>query len=80
MAVTRRARPQDVCRDRRRRARRHRVAYGFAYARHQLEITRADVPVAGLPAALAGLRIGLMTDIHRSRWVSHEDVATRSPR
>jgi len=27
--------------------------YGFAYARHQLEITRADVPVARLPAALA---------------------------
>jgi len=48
--------------------------YGFAYARHQLEITRADVPVSRLPAALAGLRIGLMTDLHRSIWVSHDDV------
>ena len=36
---------------------------------------RADVPVAGLPPALAGLRIGLITDVHRSRWVSHDDVA-----
>ena len=26
-------------------------------------------------AALAGLRIGLMTDVHRSQLVSHEDVA-----
>ena len=50
-------------------------AYGFLYARHELEITRADVPVAKLPPALAGLRVGLITDVHRSRWVSHEDVA-----
>jgi len=48
--------------------------YGFAYARHQLEITRADVPVARLPATLAGLKVGLMTDLHRSMWVSHDDV------
>jgi predicted MPP superfamily phosphohydrolase len=32
------------------------------------------VPVAGWPPALAGLRIGFLTDIHRSRFVSHEDV------
>ena len=32
------------------------------------------LPVAGLPPALAGLRIGLITDIHRSRWVLAEDV------
>ncbi len=30
--------------------------------------------MTGLPAALAGLRIGLMTDVHRSEWVSDEDV------
>ena len=35
---------------------------------------------SGLPPALAGLRIGLITDVHRSQWVSHEDVhARRSP-
>jgi len=48
--------------------------YGFAYGRHQLEITRADLTVARLPSALAGLRIGLITDVHRSLWVSHDDV------
>jgi uncharacterized protein len=49
-------------------------AYGFLYARHQLEVTRQTVGVVGLPPALGGLRIGLLTDIHRSRWVSHDDV------
>jgi uncharacterized protein len=50
-------------------------AYGFLYARHQLGVTRESMGVPGLPTALDGLRIGLMTDIHRSRWVSHEDVS-----
>ena len=50
-------------------------AFGYLYGRHELELTRAIVPVAGWPAPLAGLRIGLLTDVHRSRWVSHEDVA-----
>src|SRR5882724_7266165 len=49
--------------------------YGYAYERHELGVTRATVPVTGLPPALAGLRIGLITDIHRSLFVSHEDVA-----
>ena len=51
-------------------------AYGFLYGRHLLEVTRALVSVHGLPAALTGLRIGLLTDIHRSRWVSHDDVSS----
>jgi predicted MPP superfamily phosphohydrolase len=50
-------------------------AYGAMYERHQLSVTRLAVDVRGLPPALAGLRIGLLTDIHRSRWVSHVDVA-----
>lgn len=50
-------------------------AYGHLYERRALELTRATVPVAGLPAGLAGLRVGLLTDVHRSRWVSAEDVA-----
>jgi predicted MPP superfamily phosphohydrolase len=49
-------------------------AYGFLYARHQLGVTRETIAVSGLPAAFDGLRIGLLTDIHRSRWVSHDDV------
>jgi uncharacterized protein len=50
-------------------------AHGYLYERHELSVTRTTVPVSALPAALSGLRIGLITDIHRSRWVSHEDVA-----
>jgi uncharacterized protein len=51
------------------------AAYGYLYGRHQLGVTRVTLPVAGLPPALAGVRLGLITDIHRSRWVSHQDVA-----
>jgi predicted MPP superfamily phosphohydrolase len=50
------------------------AGYGYLYARHDLEMTRASVPVAGLPPSLGGLRIGLLTDVHRSRWVSADDV------
>jgi predicted MPP superfamily phosphohydrolase len=49
-------------------------AYGFLYARHQLEVTRATISVTGLPPALGGVQIGLLTDIHCSRWVSQADV------
>jgi predicted MPP superfamily phosphohydrolase len=49
-------------------------SYGYLYERHAVGVTRADVPVAGLPPALAGFRIGFLTDVHRSRWVSHDDV------
>ena len=49
-------------------------AYGYLYERHELSVTRADVAVTGLPPALAGLRIGFLTDVHRSLWVSHDDV------
>ena len=50
------------------------AAYGYVYGRHALQVTRTAVPVAGLPPGLAGLRIGLITDVHRSRWVSADDV------
>ncbi len=49
-------------------------SYGYLYARHALELTEAEVAIADLPDELSGLRIGLLTDVHRSRWVSHEDV------
>ena len=48
--------------------------YGFVYERHELRVTRVNLPIPGLPPVLAGLRIGLVTDVHRSRWVSHDDV------
>jgi len=52
------------------------TVHGFLYERHHLEVTRVALPVAGLPDALRGLRLGLITDIHRSQTVSHEMVTT----
>ena len=49
--------------------------HGYLYERHHLELTRAKMPVSGLPEALRGLRVGVMTDIHRSQAVPHELVA-----
>lgn len=49
-------------------------SYGYVYERHHLEVTRASVAVIGLPPDLIGLRIGLITDVHRSVWVSAGDV------
>ena len=51
------------------------VAHGFLYERNNLELTRKAFPVAGLPEALRGLRLGVLTDVHRSQTVSHELVA-----
>ncbi len=51
------------------------VAHGFLYERHNLELTRKTFPIAGLPEALRGLRVGVLTDVHRSQTVSHELVA-----
>ena len=45
--------------------------HGFVYQRHWLTVTRATLPVSGLADALSGLRVGLLTDLHRSDTVSH---------
>jgi predicted MPP superfamily phosphohydrolase len=50
------------------------IAYGAAYERHRLIRAQQDIPVSGLPAALDGLRVGLITDIHHSATVSADDV------
>lgn len=49
-------------------------AYGVAYERHQISRIVRDVPVRGLPPALDGLRIGMITDVHHSAVVSADDV------
>ena len=76
MAITRRARAQGARSPTgvgaRRRRRRVRLSLRAARSSRSRAPT---LPVAGLPPALAGLRIGCITDVHRSRWVSHEDVA-----
>jgi hypothetical protein len=44
------------------------------WADEPLGLTRVTIPITGLPPALNGLRIGFLTDVHRSQWVSHDDV------
>lgn len=51
------------------------TAYGFLYERHAVQRTDVVVPVTRLPPALNGLKIGLLTDLHRSGWVSGDDIA-----
>jgi predicted MPP superfamily phosphohydrolase len=46
--------------------------HGYLYQRHRLEVTRLSLTVGGLSPSLSGLRIGLLTDLHRSDTVSHE--------
>ena len=50
------------------------LAHGYLYERHHIELTRQTLEVSGLSAALSGLRIGFLTDFHRSDTVSHEIV------
>jgi uncharacterized protein len=50
------------------------VTYGAAFERHRIGMTSATLPVSGLPPALDGLRISLITDIHHSRIVPAADV------
>jgi predicted MPP superfamily phosphohydrolase len=52
------------------------AAHGYFYERHHIGVTRLSIPIAGLPDGLAGLRIGLITDLHRSNTVPHADVAS----
>jgi predicted MPP superfamily phosphohydrolase len=51
------------------------TVHGFAFERHHLELTKVRFPVSGLPPALRGLRVGVLTDVHRSETVSHEMVS-----
>lgn len=48
------------------------AAHGYLYERHKVDVTRTVLPVQGLPGSLDGLRVGFMTDLHRSTTVSHE--------
>lgn len=51
------------------------AAYGVAYERHRLDRIVRDIAVRGLPPALDGLRIGMITDVHHSSVVPADDVA-----
>lgn len=50
------------------------AAHGYMYDRRHIEVTRKALPVTGLPPSLAGLRIGFLSDLHRSSTVPHELV------
>ena len=51
------------------------AAYGVAYERHQIDLISRDVAVRGLPPALEGLRVGMITDVHHSSVVPADDIA-----
>ena len=46
--------------------------HGYMYERRRLAVTRETLPVSGLAPPLAGLRVGFLTDLHRSDTVTHE--------
>jgi uncharacterized protein len=49
-------------------------AYGVAYERHHINRIVRDITVRGLPSALDGLRIGMITDVHHSSVVPADDI------
>ena len=51
------------------------AAYGVAYERHRIDLVTRDVAVRGLPPALDGLRVGMITDVHHSSVVPAGDIA-----
>jgi predicted MPP superfamily phosphohydrolase len=51
-------------------------AHGFLYERHHIGVTREELAVAGWPETLSGLRIGFLSDLHRSGTVSHQTIVT----
>jgi len=50
--------------------------HGYVYERKQFGVIRETLLVSGLSPALAGLRVGFLTDLHRSDTVTHEMAAT----
>jgi uncharacterized protein len=51
-------------------------AHGFLYERHRIGVTREELAVAGWPETLSGLRIGFLSDLHRSGTVSHQMIVS----
>lgn len=51
------------------------AAHGYMYERHHIVVVEETLEVLGWPEGLAGLRIGFLTDLHRSATVSHNMIA-----
>jgi uncharacterized protein len=49
--------------------------HGFLYERNRIGVTYETLEVSGLPPAHSGLRIGFLTDLHRSMTGTHEMAA-----
>jgi hypothetical protein len=52
------------------------AGHGYLYERRRVEVTRETLAVSGLAPALGGLRIGYLSDLHRSDTVTHEMAVT----
>ena len=50
--------------------------HGYIYERWRLGVTRETIRVSGLSPGLSGLRIGLLTDLHRGHTVTQEMAVT----
>lgn len=50
--------------------------HGYMYERKHFAVTRETLRVSGLSPDLAGLRVGFLTDLHRSSTVTHDMAAT----
>ena len=50
------------------------TTYGVGFERHRIGLTNISLPVTGLPDALDGFRVGMLTDVHHSAMVSATDV------
>ena len=50
------------------------LVHGAVNERHRVGLTRATLPVSGLPQAFVGLRIALLTDLHLSPIVDPADI------
>ncbi len=46
--------------------------HGFLYERFRVDVARTTLAVSGLPDGLSGVRVGFLTDLHRSGTVPHE--------
>jgi hypothetical protein len=51
------------------------VVHGIVYERQALRLVRTTLPVSGLRPAHEGLRVGFLTDLHHSQFVSQADIA-----
>lgn len=51
------------------------AVHGYAFERHGLRLIRTELPLPALPPAFDGLRVGFITDLHHSEYVSAAMVA-----